>query len=79
MLIHKDEDVKSEASNKESISVIISIFHSIKCSEDIVDAAKSKVGKTLLYVCYCWLLNLSMKTTTRTQGLGKAKLTREFF
>lgn len=42
MLIHKDEDVKSEASNKESISVIISIFHSIKCSEDIVDAAKSK-------------------------------------
>lgn len=43
MLIHKDEDVKSEASNKESISVIISIFRSIKCSEDIVDAAKSKV------------------------------------
>lgn len=42
MLIHKDEDVKSEASNKESISVIISIFRSIKCSEDIVDAAKSK-------------------------------------
>ncbi|KAL9455540.1 hypothetical protein AB3S75_004875 [Citrus x aurantiifolia] len=42
MLIHKDEDVKSEASNKESISVIISIFRTIKCSEDIVDAAKSK-------------------------------------
>ncbi|KAJ4704111.1 sister chromatid cohesion protein PDS5-like A-like [Melia azedarach] len=45
MLIHKDEDVKSEATNnkeKESISAIISIFHSIKCSEDIIDAAKSK-------------------------------------
>lgn len=42
MLIHKDEDVKSEASNKESLSVIISIFRSIKCSEDIVDTAKSK-------------------------------------
>ncbi|KAL5769361.1 hypothetical protein ACOSQ2_016144 [Xanthoceras sorbifolium] len=44
MLIHKDEDVKSEGSNKdkESISAIISIFQGIKCSEDLVDAAKSK-------------------------------------
>ncbi|KAI9161603.1 hypothetical protein LWI28_018987 [Acer negundo] len=44
LLIHKDEDVKSEGGNKEkeSISAIISIFHGIKCSEDIVDAAKSK-------------------------------------
>ncbi|KAK0598612.1 hypothetical protein LWI29_036294 [Acer saccharum] len=44
LLIHKDEDVKSEGGNKEkeSISAIISIFHGIKCSEDIVNAAKSK-------------------------------------
>lgn len=48
MLLHGDEDAKAEAStNKEkeieSISVIVSIFQSIKCSADIVDAAKSKV------------------------------------
>lgn len=47
MLVHRDEDAKSEASTnkekeKEIISVINSIFHSIKCSEDVVDAAKSK-------------------------------------
>lgn len=44
LLIHKDEDVKSEAgNNRESIFPIVSLFHSIKCSEDKVDAAKSKV------------------------------------
>lgn len=65
MLIHKDEDVKSEATNnkeKESISAIISIFHSIKCSEDIIDAAKSKVWEDVSptsCVCYCLLLLLS--------------------
>lgn len=45
MLVHRDEDVKSEIiSNieKEDISAIISIFQSIKCSEDICDSAKSK-------------------------------------
>ncbi|XP_050288244.1 sister chromatid cohesion protein PDS5 homolog A isoform X1 [Quercus robur] len=47
MLVHRDEDAKSEASTnkekeKEVISVVNSIFHSIKCSEDVVDAAKSK-------------------------------------
>ncbi|KAL4628077.1 hypothetical protein ACB092_05G210600 [Castanea dentata] len=47
MLVQRDEDAKSEASTnkekeKEVISVINSIFHSIKCSEDVVDAAKSK-------------------------------------
>lgn len=48
MLVHKDEDVKSDASankEKESISTIVSIFRSINCSEDMVDAAKSKVVK----------------------------------
>lgn len=48
MLVHGDEDAKSEASTnkekeRESISVIRSLFQSIKCSEDVVDAAKSKV------------------------------------
>ncbi|PON57633.1 Coatomer beta subunit [Parasponia andersonii] len=45
MLVHRDEDVKSEASSnvlKETILAIISIFQSIKQSEDVVDAAKSK-------------------------------------
>ncbi|KAM6585541.1 hypothetical protein CsatB_012543 [Cannabis sativa] len=45
MLVHRDEDVKSEASNdmlKETILATISIFRSIKRSEDIVDTAKSK-------------------------------------
>ena len=51
MLVHRDEDVKSEASSnilKETIFAITSIFQSIKQSEDIVDAAKSKVGDKYL-------------------------------
>ena len=47
MLLHGDEDSKSEAGaekEKEGISAIISILQSIKLSEDMVDAAKSKVG-----------------------------------
>ncbi|KAA3478562.1 Sister chromatid cohesion PDS5 B [Gossypium australe] len=45
MLVNKDEDAKSEADTnkeKENISMIFSIFKSIKHSEDIVDATKSK-------------------------------------
>ncbi|KAJ4831103.1 hypothetical protein Tsubulata_033020 [Turnera subulata] len=45
MLVNKDEDPKSEVAatkEKESISTIVSIFSSIKCSDDIVEAAKSK-------------------------------------
>lgn len=58
MLVQRDEDAKSEASTnkekeKEVISVINSIFHSIKCSEDVVDAAKSKV-----LISYSWLFQL---------------------
>lgn len=47
LLIHKDEDIKSEGGNKEkeSLPVIISIFQGIKCSEDLVDAAKTKVSQ----------------------------------
>lgn len=48
MLVRGDEEAKSEAgTSKEKeggiLSVICSIFQSIKRSEDIVDAAKSKV------------------------------------
>ncbi|XP_038690339.1 sister chromatid cohesion protein PDS5 homolog A-like isoform X1 [Tripterygium wilfordii] len=45
MLLQKDEDVMSEAitnKEKERICAVISIFQSIKCSEDIVDVAISK-------------------------------------
>ncbi|XP_061344321.1 sister chromatid cohesion protein PDS5 homolog A [Gastrolobium bilobum] len=45
MLVQKDEDVKSEVTTnieKEIISTITSIFQSIKHSEDMVDASKSK-------------------------------------
>ncbi|XP_050213901.1 sister chromatid cohesion protein PDS5 homolog A isoform X2 [Mercurialis annua] len=45
ILVHKDEEVKSEpTTNKEMeiTSAIVSIFRSIKRSEDVVDAAKSK-------------------------------------
>ncbi|GMJ14118.1 hypothetical protein like AT5G47690 [Hibiscus trionum] len=45
LLVNKDEDAKSEAvanKEKESISLIFSIFKGIKNSEDVVDATKSK-------------------------------------
>ncbi|KAJ6756804.1 ANDROGEN INDUCED INHIBITOR OF PROLIFERATION AS3 / PDS5-RELATED [Salix purpurea] len=57
MLVHKDEGVKLEAginkekenekekekdNDKETNSLIVSIFQSIKCSEDVVDRDKSK-------------------------------------
>ncbi|KAE8655726.1 putative ADP-ribosylation factor GTPase-activating protein AGD13-like isoform 1 [Hibiscus syriacus] len=45
LLVNKDEDAKSEAGankEKESISLIFSIFKSIKHSEDVFDAIKSK-------------------------------------
>lgn len=54
--MHKDEDAKSEASinkEKETISTIASLFQSIKCSEDVVDAAKSKVCENLFDFSFC--------------------------
>ena len=61
MLVHKDEGVKLEAginkekenekekdNDKETNSLIVSIFQSIKCSEDVVDREKSKVGEKCL-------------------------------
>ncbi|OVA10818.1 hypothetical protein BVC80_8199g2 [Macleaya cordata] len=44
VMVHGDEDGKSEDSakkEKESLSAMVSIFQSIKCSEDIVDVKKS--------------------------------------
>lgn len=45
MLVHANENVNSEdnIAKEESISTIISIFQSIKLSEDSVDTTKSKV------------------------------------
>ncbi|KFK31352.1 hypothetical protein AALP_AA6G101300 [Arabis alpina] len=44
MLLHKEEDGKAEDIDKEydCVPTIISIFHSIKQSEDVTDATKSK-------------------------------------
>lgn len=47
MLVQRDEDAKFEVTTdkeKKVISAITSIFQSIKHSEDVVDASKSKVG-----------------------------------
>ena len=48
MLLHKEEDGKAEDGDKghECVPTIISIFRSIKQSEDVTDATKSKVSKT---------------------------------
>lgn len=48
MLMQRDEDDKSEVAlnkEKEIISTIASIFWSIKQSDDVVDASKSKVER----------------------------------
>lgn len=61
MLVHRDEDVKSEASSnilKETVFAIISIFKSIKQSEDIVDAAKLKVGDK--YIMSMFIVNFQL-------------------
>lgn len=49
-LVYGEDDGKSEAGpkkDKESVSAVISILQNIKCSEDIVDSAKTKVVKDL--------------------------------
>lgn len=61
MLMRGDEEAKSEAGTSrekkgEIIYVIRSIFHCIKCSEDILDAAKSKVERKLVLCLGCHLL-----------------------
>ncbi|KAI9123829.1 hypothetical protein K1719_005129 [Acacia pycnantha] len=50
ILLHRDEDAKSEATSnkeKEIISTITSIFQSIKHAEDMVDTSKSKNSHAL--------------------------------
>jgi len=45
----KDNDKdKDKDKDKETNSLIVSIFQSIKCSEDVVDREKSKVGEKCL-------------------------------
>ncbi|XVE87621.1 hypothetical protein DITRI_Ditri19aG0002600 [Diplodiscus trichospermus] len=71
MLVNKDEDTKSEAGankEKESISVIFSIFKSIKLSEDIVDATKSKNSHAICDLGLFILKRLSYKEAD-LQGL----------
>ena len=68
MLVHKDEGVKLEAdtekeeekeknNDKETNSLIVSIFQIIKCSEDVVDREKSKVGKMPEFVCCAYFMH----------------------
>ncbi|KAG6641941.1 sister chromatid cohesion protein PDS5 homolog B-like [Carya illinoinensis] len=75
MLLHGDEDAKAEAStNKEkeieSISVIVSIFQSIKCSADIVDAAKSKDSHAICDLGILIAKRLAPKEDDLQQGLN---------
>lgn len=64
LLVHKDEDVKSEANitkEKENISTIFSIFHSIRNSEDIVDATKSKISHAICDLGLSIIKRLALK------------------
>ena len=73
MLLLGDESGKSGGGNvnqkKESINAVTTIFHSIKCSEDVVDPEKSKVSD-LCASCssHCALL-LSKYAVECRQGL----------
>jgi len=44
----ENEKEKDNDKDKETNSLIVSIFQSIKCSEDVVDREKSKVGEKCL-------------------------------
>lgn len=68
-LVNGEDDGKSEAGpkkDKESVSVVISLLQSIKCLEDAVDSAKTKVVKDLSLsflvlpptIIYCGLFSL---------------------
>ena len=61
MLLHKEEDGKAEDGDKEHecVPTIISIFRSIKQSEDVTDATKSKVSKTFPWACSVWKTAMS--------------------
>lgn len=69
MLVHGDEEGKPEGGisrEKESISTIKSILHSIKHSEDAVDSTKSKVREEKADTC----LNVSMPVILRFKLLS---------
>lgn len=68
-LVSGEDEGKSEAGpkkDKESVSVVISMLQNIKCSEDAVDSAKTKVLKDLSRsflvlpptIVYCGLFSL---------------------
>ncbi|XP_044461448.1 sister chromatid cohesion protein PDS5 homolog A isoform X2 [Mangifera indica] len=75
LLIHKDEDVKSEAgNNRESIFPIVSLFHSIKCSEDKVDAAKSKNSHAICDIGLSIIKRLSQKEDYMQEMISSVSL-----
>jgi len=54
ILLQRDEGAKSEETTnkeKEVISTIISIFQSIKLSEDTIDTSKTKVENNFVLTC----------------------------
>lgn len=65
-LINGEDDGKSEAGpkkDKESVSAVISILQNIKCSEDVVDSAKTKNAHAI-----CDLGLSIMKRLTQADG-----------
>ncbi|TKY72277.1 Sister chromatid cohesion protein PDS5-like B [Spatholobus suberectus] len=72
MLVQRDDDVKSEVAineEKEIISTITSIFWSIKQSEDVVDASKSKNSHAICDLGLAILKRLAQKDVD-LQGLS---------
>ncbi|CAN8245665.1 unnamed protein product [Cochlearia groenlandica] len=63
MLLHKEEDVKAEDIDKEQecIPTIISIFHTIKQSEDATDATKSKKSHAICEIGLAVINRLTQK------------------
>ncbi|XP_016903052.2 sister chromatid cohesion protein PDS5 homolog A isoform X1 [Cucumis melo] len=64
LLVHKDEDLKSEANStkeKENVSTIFSIFHSIRNSEDVVDATKTKISYAICDLGLSIIKRLALK------------------
>ncbi|CAH8388720.1 unnamed protein product [Eruca vesicaria subsp. sativa] len=65
MLLHKEEDGKAEDTDKEQecVPTIISIFHSIKQSEDVTDATKSKNSHAICELGLSVINQLTQKET----------------
>lgn len=61
MLVHGDEDGKSEVSIKEGSLSFVSVFENIKRSEDTVDTKKSKVRLMFLRLS-CFVISSFLET-----------------